>query len=260
MFQCLTLVLFGCLSVALFFVVYVVAGTDDQTWAYDALNLGSVAARLICVLAVVLAFLNRVRGQVVLALGLLAFSFVAPVLGSLDCLAGGLGGGYDRHTNCGLDTVLPIGVMAYMFVVLTHGKLGLVLILMSCVIIPSGIVAARWQLAHPLEKIVAEADLAEDCYLRRKKVAYTFNAADVTRLKTAEDLQLGWIIGEQAPRIYRVESDKVFVWRYTQRAFEPVAKREASKLKLTPKGELPACHWTILGSSGKAKQRRMFKL
>ena len=223
------------MSVALFLVMYVVAGTDGQTWAYDALNLGSVAARLICFLAVLLALLNRVRGQVVIALGLLALSFVAPVWGSLDCFASGFSGGYDRFTNCGLDTVLPFGLMAYLLVALTHGKLGLILVLMSCAILPSGFVAARLYLAQTLEEIAREADLAKDCYLRRERASHPFNSADVTRLKTAEALQLGWIVGEQTPRIYKVESDQVLVWRYAQRVFEPLPKLDLWPLCTTHK-------------------------
>ncbi|MEP6017517.1 MAG: hypothetical protein ABJ251_03410 [Paracoccaceae bacterium] len=212
--------LFGCISIALFALLYILHSADGDTWVDGTLVWGRRAWLMICLCAFGLAAINKSKGLIIGTFGIVGLSSVASALGGMDCVMGGLSGGYHRTTNCGQEINIYSGLMVYALIVVMIRKSALLLLMMSSLVVSVGYLATYHYLSKPLERIVAEADLTIECFIRQPNYyAHPFDTATATRIRSIEDLQFGNVIGEQSPRIYRVTATEAHVWKFSELNF-----------------------------------------
>ncbi|MEP3639661.1 MAG: hypothetical protein ABJN14_20605 [Paracoccaceae bacterium] len=167
-----------------------------------------------------LAVIKKSKGLIVGTVVIVVLSFLASVFGGVGCGIGGLSGGYHRTTNCGAESNIYSGLMIFALIVVKLRKSALPLRMMSSLVVPVGHLVTYRYLSKPLERIVAEADLTIECFIRQPNYyAHPFDTETATRIRSVEDLQFGSVIGEQSPRIYRVTATATEVWKFSELNF-----------------------------------------
>jgi hypothetical protein len=142
---------------------------------------------VICLCAFGLASINKSKGLIIGTVVIMGLSFLASALGGIGCALGGLSGGYDRTTNCGQEINIYSGLMTFALIVVMLRKSALLLLMVSSLIVPVGYLVTYRYLSKPLERIVGEADLTIECFIRQPNYyAYPFDTATATRIRSVE--------------------------------------------------------------------------
>lgn len=208
------------MTCAVFPLLYVVFSSDGDVWVERSLRLGMVASIFLCGATLVLAILEKSKRLLIVSIILLALWFSGLTLGAIGCTVGGLSGGYDRYTNCGIDLTVYIGLVAFSLLIVLRSRSTIEPVLLLCLVVPLGFVGAHFYLLSPLKSEISLADFSSTCIVRQPNYyASPFDRSLATRIRGVEDLNLGWVIGEQSPRIYRLIDGKAYIWRFSQRVF-----------------------------------------
>jgi hypothetical protein len=203
-----------------FLLLYIVLSTDGDVWIDLSLLVGSRASLALCITTFSLAVIERSKSLLIGAGLLLVLWVVGPVFGQIGCALGGLSGGYDRMTNCGLEIRTYTGLLAFSLVVALQGRYAVPIVLSAVLVVLVGFAGTHYFLSNALNQEIAAADLEIECFvLQPNYYASPFDKSSAARIWKVEDLQLGWVIGEQSPRIFRVAEGRTDVWKFSQRAF-----------------------------------------
>lgn len=205
---------------AVFLLLYTMLSTDGDVWVERSLVVGSRTSLALCIAAFGLAIIDRSR-RLLLGAGLLLVLWVlGPVYGQIECAMAGLSGGDDRTTNCGMEIRVYAGFLAFALVVALQGKRAAPIILLAVPVVLIGFAGLHYLLSSALKQEIAAADLEIECFvLQPNYYASPFDISSATRIWKEGDLRLGWVVGEQSPRVFRVAKGKTYVWKFSQRAF-----------------------------------------
>ncbi len=201
--------------------IYIVQGTSGAIAHEATLMLGTRCALAICLSALVLAILRRSVPLSGMAAAFVLLWLIGPLPGYTACLFGGLSGGYDRYSNCGREFAILSGFFAAGSIAIIEFRSAALLGVVSTAILAGTLQLITFSLKAPLANEFQDANFVEECFVVESNY-YTVDLDPKTtmRLSTPNDLNLGRFVGEQSPRIWRVNEDGSFVWRYAQSKFE----------------------------------------
>lgn len=212
--------LYFILACGAFPLLYIVFSTDGDMWVDRSLIVGKRASLTLCATVFALAFIERSKRLFICACILLVFWIVGPIPGYISCAFDGFTGGDDRTTNCGLEAKAFTGFLAFALVVALQIKDVVPIMLLAFLIVPVGFVGTNYYLSNALSQEIVSTDLEKECFVSQPNYyASPFDKSSATRIWEVEDLQLGWVIGEHSPRIFRIAKGEAEVWKFSQRAF-----------------------------------------
>jgi len=209
------------MAVSAYLLLYIFVATNGELWVDRSVLVVKKASLYLFVSAFALGWVDKSKRLLVGgALALLAW-YLGPVPGQVACMFGGLSGGSDRYSNCGLDiTFFPAGAM-YLAALIFHQRATKILLLFSCLVLPVGSVVTYLHLVIPLVQEISSIEPHTECVLRQSHHdPYAFDASSLSRIRKGGDLNVGWIISEQSPRFYKVSDGETFIWKYSQRTFK----------------------------------------
>lgn len=210
---------------------YVLLTVDGQVWVEQALIIGASAGIAVNIGGLLISVLRKSKPQLIISLVFLALMGLGFMLGSTECLAGGLSGGYDRTSNCGYGSLILFGILNFLAIACMQGSQIVTILVIAFVLTPTGFMAGHYHFSNILHRQLATIDLESDCVLSvREFHAAPWSTDGVTRLLAREDLQVGYLVGEKSPRIYWHSKEGSFIWRYAQRSFVELEISNAEEL------------------------------
>jgi len=199
---------------------YVLLTVDGQVWVERALIIGARTGIAVNIGGLLISVLRRSKPQLIVSLFFLALMGLGFISGAVECLVGGLSGGYDRISNCGYGSPILFGFLNFVTIVGMQGRQVTTIALMTFALTPIGFMTGHYYFSNILHRQLAAIDLESDCVLSVHGFhAYPWRADGVTRLLAQEHLQLGYLIGEKSPRIYWHSKEGGFIWKYARRSF-----------------------------------------
>ncbi|WP_170336334.1 hypothetical protein [Ruegeria arenilitoris] len=212
-----------CLVIACcaFPLIYVVLATKGNTWVYPSLVVGQRSTLILFCAVLLLVYVDRSKR---LFLGVFIATLIlvfGSLLSGLECAFGGLSGGYNRFTNCGLDFVIYAGLVALGFAIISSRRSAVYLVCLLVLSFPIGVAFAHFVLTAELKRTLTGMDLQAECVVRQPiRFYFASELSGSRRIQQIEDLDLTWIIGEQSPRIYKFLEGDAYIWKYDQKSFE----------------------------------------
>lgn len=215
------------MAVSAFALLYVYIASNGEVWVNRSVLVVKQASLILSFAALALGGIDKSKGLLIGGAFALLVWYLAPVPGQIGCMFDGLSGGYSRNTNCGLDASLFPAFTTYLAVLLFHRRATKILLFVSCLIAPVGFAVAYMYLANPLVREVSSIDPNTECIARQSNQhAYSFDVSSLNRIQNVGELNIGWIIGEQSPRVFKVQGNNTYVWKFSQRSFVRVKTNE----------------------------------
>lgn len=199
--------------------IYLLAAVE-AVWVYTAVIAAQRAAFTINLAGFGLALIDRSKALAICSAIFLLAMGTYDVLGWLDCTVSAMGGGGSRLSNCGSYALLALGLANAAVLALFQRKAAVLIGLGGIVCLPFSFWVADRHFGGPLRAEIASLELQSICVLQvPRHGVHPPTLKGATRVRHFAEMDLGRVIGEESPRIYRITDTNVSVWRYAKRAF-----------------------------------------
>ncbi len=208
-----SVVVFLPVTFAVAIIIYILMGTNGHIWASAPLDTGFFLASGLNLVGFVSALAHHSAkffiANIVLSV-LIVLTFFGAVISSFP----GTGG---RYGNYGFGGAPYIGLICAVLIVAQNAKwmksFGVATALAVLVVPP----ATYSILSAPLYATIREIDLSSTCLIQT--TSYDYGYLNAQRIYSADDLELGILIGEHSPRVVRIAKMRTSNWRYSGRKF-----------------------------------------
>lgn len=193
-------------------IIYILIGAKGTIWAFGALNFIMLATIWVNTFSYFFVILNPHRRTILTSITFSVIIIFGFILSGLGCFPGT----GNRHSNCGADIFVFIGLANVILIFLLNLPMTLWMILATGISFPIITLIGYFFISHPLWTALKQLNLQEICLVQKAQYE---NLSKAKRISSLDQIKLSYFIGEHSPRIIMIQGMKIQFWQYSKSEF-----------------------------------------